>query len=426
MKVGWVGLGKLGLPCAMVLAQHHKVYGYDVSDRPWNILKATEEPSREEGFEELRRYLIEEGQEIIPCQGIADVVSQADVIFVAVQTPHAAEYGGEHPLPFGSKERDFDYSRLVQACRDVCEAALRQERHVVLSVVSTVLPGTMDRLIRPLLNSYVQLAYTPLFIAMGTTIADFRNPEFVICGRDSGEGWDGEAGECLREVFLPVHGDRGFSCDIVTAESVKVFYNTFISMKVVWANHVMELCQATGANCDLVVDALSLATERVISPRYMRGGMGDGGACHPRDLIALSWLESRLGTSYPLFGELRHAREEQAKWLAELVADSASQAALPVILLGIAYKPGSDLKDGSPALLLDYYLRSMECPPQHAYDPYCGPGLPSAERLCPAVYVTATRHEEWQEVAFPAGSVVIDVFGYLEDQPGVTLVKVGR
>ena len=178
VKVGWAGLGRLGLPCAMVLAQHHEVTGYDVSEQPWQILDGTITGHREEGFEEL----IASGKHVTRAHTVAELVAASDVVFAAVQTPHAPAYGGEQPMP--DERRDFEYAYLVQACRDICAAALDQRRHVTLAVVSTVLPGTTGRLIRPLLNPYVRLVYTPQFIAMGTTIADFRDPEFVICGTD--------------------------------------------------------------------------------------------------------------------------------------------------------------------------------------------------------------------------------------------------
>ena len=261
---------------------------------------------------------------------------------------------------------------------------------------------------------------------MGTTIADFRDPEFVICGMDG----DPEALDWMRAVFGPVHGnDRLFPCGIETAEAIKVLYNTFLSMKIVWANHAMELCHKTGADCDEVVDALSLATQRVISAQYMRGGMGDGGACHPRDLIALGWLEERLGMAADLFGQLAQAREAQAQWLAGLVRQYHELTGYPVAILGEAYKPGSDLTDGSPALLLRHYLEDVK--PAH-YDPYTrekpgsGVRLPDDDYMRPLVYAIATKHPEFTSYGFRPGSVVIDPFGYIGDQPGVTVIRVGR
>lgn len=421
MKVGWIGLGKLGLPCATVLAQHHAVHGYDISDLPWKAASGNASLNHENGFSNLIADANSTGNYVQRCDSIAAVVQQSDVIFVAVQTPHAPQYGGD--VPITGSPRDFEYAYLVQACKGVCHAASQQRKHVVLAIVSTVLPGTVNRLIRPLTGQYVKLAYTPLLIAMGTTIADFSDPEIVICGAD----YD-EVAQQVADIYLPLHGnDRLFRCDITTAESIKVLYNTYVSMKIVWANHVMEMCHKVGADCDDVVNALSLATDRIISPRYLRGGMGDGGACHPRDLIALSWLEDRIGMSYHLFNELCNARELQTLWLAETIASYRDQSRLPVILLGKAYKPESDLDDGSPALLLRSYLSSaVNCSPYHTYDPFLGPQLPDAVDMIPAIYVITTRHSAWKKASFPEGSIIIDPFGYIADQHGVTMVRIGR
>jgi len=418
VRIGWLGLGRLGLPCALVLAQHHDVFGYDVSERPWDILAGTIAPMREEGIEKL----LADGQHRIQrCGGITGVVQQSDIIFVAVQTPHSPEFGGEKPM-ISDECADFEYSFLVQACRDVARAADHQYKHVTLVVVSTVLPGTTDRLIRPVLNSFVSLIYSPQFIAMGTTIADFINPEFVICGCDISSA----PVSILSDVFVPVHGaDKRFCCDIVTAESIKMLYNSYVSMKIVWANHVMEMCHKLGSNCDAVVDALSLATDRVISLKYMRGGMGDGGACHPRDLVALSWLEDQLDMSAPLFWSTVSAREWQTEWLADIVRHYASLTGLQVVIFGMAYKPGSDLTDGSSALLLAEYLKDLQ-PEQ--YDPYVPQSVQHLQgaNMQPWVYVIATKHPEFGTHRFWPGSVVVDPFGYIQDQEDVTVIRIGR
>jgi UDPglucose 6-dehydrogenase len=418
VNIGWAGLGKLGLPCALALAKYggHHVTGYDVSGLPWRVLCREVKAPQEDGIDELL------DPDLLARAGNAeDLVACSDVIFAAVQTPHAAEYGGEQPVT--GEPRDFEYAYLVQAVRDICAAARQQRKLITLAVVSTVLPGTVSRLIRPLLGRHVMLAYVPQFIAMGTTIEDFINPEFVVCGAD-----ERAAAAAVQDVFAPLHGgSRLFVTSIENAEAIKVLYNTFISVKVVWANTVMELCHKTGADCDQVADALAKGTDRIISPAYMRGGMGDGGSCHPRDLIAMSWLARRLDLSYDLFGETALAREVQAAWLADLVQHYHELAQLPVVLFGRAYKPGSDLIYGSPALLLAWLLEERGVRVTQHIDPYVhGGGIGQAALFAPSVFVIATAHPEFFDRAYPAGSVVIDPFGRAKDGPGVTVVRVGR
>lgn len=422
VKIGWVGLGKLGLPCALALAAHggHDVIGYDVSEWPWRVLAGEVEPPREKDLAEMigtglspRR----DGNQLLRrAKDVSEVVAASDVVFVAVPTPHAPAYGGEKPVQLDP--RDFEYAYLTWACRDVCQAAAEQRKYITMAVVSTVLPGTMNRLIRPLLGEYVELAYTPHFIAMGTVVPDFLKPEFVICGTDS----PGTAA-MIGDVFFPVHkADLVYECGIETAEAIKVLYNLAISSKIVFANTVMELCHKTGADCDVVTSALSLATDRVVSPKYMRGGMGDGGACHPRDMVAMSWLAQRLELSYDLFGELIRAREAQTQWLAGLVRSYAAQEELELVILGRSYKPGSALQDGSPAILLAHYLKDLD---PLIYDPYV-PGGAMPDQFRPSVFVIATAHEEFYRLRYPPHSIVIDPSGLLEDQQGVLVIRVGR
>lgn len=408
MNVAWLGLGRLGLPCALAIADHpdHTVVGYDpaITGRP---SPAWQEP----GVADLL-----DRTALTMAPDVETAIRNADVVFVAVQTPHAPDYDGSRPAP--DQRRDFSYTHLVEACRQVASAARRLERHVTLVVVSTVLPGTMDRHIRPLLGEHVTLAYNPYFIAMGSTLADFLAPEFVLVGTDH----DSDA-DPLRKLYGSLHDRPVYRCSIPSAELTKVAYNTFISAKIAVANSLMEICHHTAADVDEVTDALALATDRVISPRYLRGGMGDGGACHPRDLIAMSWLAERLDLSYDLFGSLVRGREAQTRWLADLAVEQAEVYGLgTVVVLGKAYKAGTNLTQGSPALLLAGYLAGRGVEVTH-YDPLVDGGRPLLG--LPAVYVVATNHDEFADWPFEAGSVVIDPWRYVAPRPGVTVVPVG-
>jgi UDPglucose 6-dehydrogenase len=430
LNLGMIGLGKIGLPIALTLEYHgrHQVVGYDVSPLPAKILAGEADPPQEEGIGPL---LEASSLKVLPSTG--DVVAESDVVFVAVQTPHAPAYGGEVPAP--AEPRDFEYAYLVQAVRDVCRAAQEQGKDITVVVVSTVLPGTTNRLLWPLVNDHVKLIYSPAFIAMGTTVKDFCAPEFVLAGvqREGDEA-------ALRQVLGTVHRRPVLTMSIPSAELAKVAYNTFISAKIVFANTVMEICHKTGADCDDVTGALARATDRVISPRYLSGGMGDGGACHPRDGLAMSWLAERLDLSYDLMGEMTRAREAQAGWLADLTVQYAELTGLPIVILGKAYKPGSDLTAGSPALLLAQLIGPRSpWPANELTGGLTAPGLtaPRPQQWDPhtddcdapdyrAVYVIGTRHPEFERFEFPAGSVVLDPWGYIPDAQGVTVIRIGR
>lgn len=400
-SVGWIGLGRLGAPCAATLSWNgeHAVWGYDVrgidpASYDWAGLPPIE-----------------------LCDSIGKVVTKTDdVIFVAVQTPHAPEYGGETVAP--TEPREFEYAYLVNAVRVVCQQALAQQKYVTLVVVSTVLPGTFDRYLRPLLNQYVTPVYHPFFIAMGTVVQDFTEPELTLFGADRAEHV-----APVHALYEPIHSAPAPITSIASAELIKVAYNTFISMKIVYANCLAEMSEATGADVDDITYVLSLANKRITSSAYLRAGMGDGGACHPRDNVALSALAQQHGLSVDLMGFLTRAREAQTRRLAELVAHWAQLTQRHVVVLGTAYKPDVALTDGSPALLLSSYLRELSVRFTQITD---ADELSHGLLASPRVFVLATAHREFITADYPAGSVLIDPFGVLEPRADVTLVTPGR
>ena len=141
-------------------------------------------------------------------------------------------------------------------------------------------------------------------------------------------------------------------------EAIKIFYNTFISAKVGLVNMIQDFALRIGhINVDVVTDALARSTMRIMSPKYMTAGMGDAGACHPRDNIALRWLAEEYDIGYDLFDTVMHAREIQAKNLAWFLLDqSAAHKNLPVVIHGKAYKPDVPYCIGSYSTLVGFYL----------------------------------------------------------------------
>ena len=407
MKVGFLGLGKLGLPCALAVElRGHEIIGCDISEAVLANIRARKIPYLEVGAQEAL------DKSHMRIADVSALVAESEIIFVPIQTPHEPKYEGITRLP---KERvDFNYSHLVGGMKTLCAEIARQQKEIIVVAISTVLPGTVEREIRPLLNRWTRLCYNPFFIAMGTTMSDFLRPEFVLLGAD-----DSRTAEALENFYATIHDAPVFRTDIASAELAKVAYNAFISMKIAFINTMMEICYKTDANIDAISDSIALANQRIISPAYLRGGMGDGGGCHPRDNIALSWLARKLDLKFDFFEAMMLAREKQTEWLANMMVDHD----LPKVILGKSFKPESNITVGSPALLLHSLLteRGVQC---KMYDPFVDGETPP--NFLPSCFLVATRHAQFADMRFPEGSVVIDPWRYIADQKGVEVIRVGE
>lgn len=400
--IGFVGAGKLGTPVALAIElSGHDVTVYDVNPAVGEAIRNRHWPFQENQVRRLLQYT-----KLRVAQSIQQIVAEADIIFCAVQTPHEPRFEGTEPL--GEEREDFDYRYLEMAVAEIAAEAKDAQRKITLSVISTCLPGTYQKRIKPLLNEYVDYVYTPLFIAMGTVIEDFLHPEFNLIGVE-GE----EAADQLGRFFTAINGAPNLQTDITTAEGIKVSYNTWITAKTVLANAWGELAYKTGMNFNDLLKAWSLSTKRILSPRYMDSGMGDGGGCHPRDNIAMSYIAQQVGMSRDIWTDLMQAREAHAKWLAKMVDDHAFVSELPVTILGRSFKPETNIETGSPALLVANFLN---CEHQHLEDQVI---------LDPAIYLIATKHDRYKDYEFPAGSTVIDPFRYIPDRIGVNVIRIG-
>lgn len=424
IRVAICGLGKLGGPIAVAIAQtefgqKYQVLGYDpaVGKKDDLLTGRSKElgPTLHDDYAEYVRRA-----NLVFCKTLKTAVTgsggdRPDLIFVIVQTPHGLEYEGITPLP--QTRADFDYSYLVAAVKEIAEFVTPQQMVVVMS---TVLPGTMRREISPVLGGKCYYCYNPAFPAMGTVLNDFLNPEFVLIGSDDPED-SYPLCNFYRELYdgLPVTA-RLMSYE--SAELAKVAYNIAVEMKVTLGVHLMEVCHRTpGCHIDAVTGVLKTATKRIISPRYLDGGVPGGGSCHPRDLIAMSWLAREKGLSYDLFGSLMEARERQARWLTELVTQQCFLHDLPIILLGKAYKAESSITTGSAALLVANILRERGWNFEH-FDPVVDEG---GITHGPSVFLILTKHGCFRTHPFPPGSVVLDPFRYIPAQDGVTIIPVG-
>lgn len=326
MRIGFIGVGKLGMPCAEEISKKgHMVEGYDIQTR----------------------Y----SKQILISDSIETTVRGKHIVFVAVPTPHDPKYDGRHPsmhLP----PRDFDYTIVKDVIK---EANSYMSKDQLLVLISTVLPGTVRREIIPLVTN-TRFVYNPYLIAMGSVALDMINPEMVMIGTEDGSE-TGDAKKLIDFYKTLMENDPRYVVGTWDeCECIKVFYNTFISTKLALVNMIQDVAERQGnINVDVVTDALAQSTQRIMGPQYMTAGMGDGGACHPRDNIALRYMSQELGLGYDIFECIMQARDIQAENIATLLVKKAKETGYPIVIHGKAYKPNVPYIEGSYSILIGYH-----------------------------------------------------------------------
>ena len=416
MKVGFLGLGKLGLPVALAIeSKGHDIFGTDISNTTLENIKNKKINYKEIWVDD---YLKNTKLQVLDLEGI---VRNSDIIFVPIQTPHEEKYEGVTRIP---KERaDFNYKFLIKGMKDLSNEIEKQGDDKIVIIISTVLPGTVRKEIKPLLSKKIKLCYNPFFIAMGSTMRDFLHPEFVLFGVD-----DLEAYKVCKQFYKSITNAPLYETTIENAELIKVAYNTLISTKIAFSNTLMELChKLPNTNVDDVTNALKLANRRLISGYYMDGGMGDGGGCHPRDNIAMSYLSEKLNISHNWFENIMKQRENQTEWLAKLIIENSKN--LKINILGKSFKSESNLTLGSPAILLKNILQEKQ-KQINIWDPIVDGNFEDFEKKYkwksePQLFFIATKHDYFNNFPFYKGSIVIDPWRYIIDREDIKLIRIG-
>ena len=186
-------------------------------------------------------------------------------------------------------------------------------------------------------------------------------------------------------------------------------YNTYIGAKIAIANTIMEFChKIPEADADVVSHALSYANVRIVGARYMRGGMGDGGGCHPRDNLALSWLSKQLDLSANPFEFVMDARDKQTDWLGKVALENGRD----IVIMGARYKPNTNLIDYSPNLLLAELIqkKTSNGTAPYIYDPVVPKYSTPPQLSTSGVYIIALDDKFVHRFNYPSGSTVIDVW----------------
>jgi UDPglucose 6-dehydrogenase len=339
-QVAVIGLGKLGSPMAAAIASRGvAVIGVDVDPVKVDRINRGEPPVPETNLAET----IRRGRaRLRATTDIVAAVAEADIVFVIVPTP-SEPHGG------------FSLRHLLPACEQIGRALKKKKQFTVVAITSTVMPGSTGGPIRECLEKNsgksagkgFGLIYSPEFIALGSVIHDFLNPDFILVGES-----DPASGEILDAFYQQVCENQPHVArmNYVNAELSKLAVNTFITTKITYANMLAHVCQQLpGADVDVVTAAIGRDTR--IGGKYLHGATGYGGPCFPRDNLAMGALARGLGEQAPLPEATDRENRAEVRRLAALVKRHARPGAR-VGVLGLAYKPDTDVIEESQGVML--------------------------------------------------------------------------
>lgn len=419
MRISVIGLGKLGSPMAAVLSEKgHEVVGADVNRDFVSALAEGRAPVLEPGLPEL---IANNRARLRATTVAAEAVAATELTFVIVPTPSDAS--GE-----------FSLRHVLAACEPIGQALRRKDAFHVVAVTSTVMPGATGGPIREALERHsgkacgrdFGLCYNPEFIALGSVIRDMKNPDFILIGES-----DPRAGGILAGLY-----ESGWEgppplrrMNFVNAELTKIAVNTYVTTKITYANTIARLCERLpAADADVVTGALGLDSR--IGRKYLKGALGFGGPCFPRDNVAFNALAKRHGVSAYLAEATDRFNREQVGWIAEAVLEKVP-AGGTVGVLGLAYKPNTPVVDESQGIAFARHFAARGFTVV-AYDPQAMENARavlegaatfagSAEECLGAadVAIVTTPWEEFRRLSGPsvAGrrTVIVDCWGVLSE-----------
>jgi UDPglucose 6-dehydrogenase len=340
MKVSIIGLGKLGAPMAAVMAHKgNTVVGVDINPEFVAAIREGRPPVNEP---QLAEMITANHERLTATGSYEEAILATDLTFIIV------------PTPSDSTGR-FSMEYVLKAAEKI-GAALRKKASWHLVVLSsTVMPGSVDTQLLPALEKHsglkcgegFGLCYNPEFIALGSVVRDMLNPDMILIGES-----EPRSGGILEELYTGVceSSPRIQRMNYVNAELTKLSVNTFVTTKISYANMLAQICETlNGADADVVTTALGCDTR--IGPKYLKGALGYGGPCFPRDNIAFSALARENGVPALLAEATDELNRRQVPRMAELLL-SHLPAGGTVGMLGLSYKPSTEVIEESQGVAI--------------------------------------------------------------------------
>ena len=422
-----IGLGKLGASMLAGMASRNlKVIGLDINSAAVDAVNAGCAPVYETDLDStIKKYK----DNIEATTSFEDAVLETNISFVIVPTP-------------SDSSGAFSIKYAINAFAEIGKVLKNKNAYHTVVLTSTVLPGACRYKLLPVLEKEsgkkcgedFGLCYNPEFIALGSVIKDFLNPDFYLLGQ-----FDERSGDALAEIHNKVSVNKApiKRMSLENAEIAKIAINSFVTLKISYANILSEICeQVPTADIDIVSDAVGMDSR--IGRKYLTGGLGFGGPCFPRDNIALDFLGKQIGIDSSLLKMNDTYNRDNGKRILDRFKSLLPKSG-KVSVLGLSYKPYSHITEESASVVLTESLQNAGYL-VYAYDPLVKGGVncifSKNIQEClkdSAVVFVANADPEFMALSendFPKDAVVIDFWRCLklevQNSKNIKYVPAGR
>ena len=337
------GLGYVGAVSLGCLARDgHEVYGVDIDPAKLDLVRDGRSPIIEEGMQDLMRAVVNGGG-VTVTDSLREAILATDVSFVCVGTP---------PRPNGNQ----DLTALLRLAEELGSVLSEKATRHLIVIRSTVKPGTVDDLIKPLIEATsglkagvdFSICFQPEFLREGTSISDYDNPPFTIVGAD-----DEYAMEELRSIFGHLPGEM-IQTSIRTAEMLKYACNAFHAVKVTFANEIGRLCQSADVDPHEVMKLVCMDRQLNISPAYLRPGFAFGGSCLPKDLKAMLYLAKTNDVELPMLANVMPSNRTHVDHAIAQVLETGKRR---IGVVGLSFKAGTDdLRESPLVAMVEHFI----------------------------------------------------------------------
>ena len=331
MRVNILGLGYVGCVSAACMAKSgHEVTGIDVNETKIDLIKQGKSPIIEPRLQDLLKEGIDSGR----LKATSGKFPDADVSIVCVGTPSKDN---------GSLELVY----IERVVRQIGEYMKNRDAYHAVNIRSTVLPGTIETVLLPILEEAsgkkagkdFGLCMNPEFMREGTSVEDYYHPPFTVIGE-----WDAKSGDTVARLYEGVDAPVRRTT-IRAAEMIKYACNAFHALKVAFSNEIGNICKKVDVDSHEVMDIFCMDKKLNISSYYMKPGFAFGGSCLPKDVRALTYKAKTVDLDLPVLNAILASNSNQVNVAYRMIASTGKKK---IGMFGLSFKPFSDDLRESP------------------------------------------------------------------------------